>query len=162
MLYFAKRLCELDFGQLMEVYTQSNRENGDLRYSQLPAGERMLRAEQDFYQYLRECFFPTTGAVYALWVENGRYVSALRLEPYQDGLLLEALETAPEHRQKGYATKLVNAVTADMGETVYSHVSRKNTASQKTHIRCGFRRILPYARYADGSVLTNCDTYCKP
>ncbi len=162
MLYFAKCLRELNFGQLMDVYAQSNRENGDALYPQLSSGERVLRAEQDFYQYLRECFFPTPGAMYALWVENGRYVSALRLEPYQDGLLLEALETAPDHRQKGYATKLVGEATAAVGQTVYAHVSRKNTASQKPHIRCGFHRILSYARYADGSVLTDSDTYCKP
>lgn len=162
MLRIVKRLCELDFGQLMEVYAEGNRKNGDEFYPRLPSGARRLRAEQDFYQYLRECFFPTPGAMYALWMEDGRYVSALRLEPYQDGLLLEALETAPAHRQKGFAAKLVSAATAAVEKPVYSHISRKNTASQKTHIRCGFRRILSYARYADGSVLTDCDTYRKP
>jgi RimJ/RimL family protein N-acetyltransferase len=118
--------------------------------------------EQDFYQYLRECFFTTEGAIYALWSPAGEYVSALRLEPYQDGLLLEALETAPGQRRKGYAADLITAVLQMVGETkVYSHVSKRNTASLRTHEKCGFHRVLEHAVYADGSVLTTSCTFCS-
>ena len=48
---------ELNFAQLMEVYAESNRENGDEFYPHMPEGQRLLQAEQDFYQYLRESFF---------------------------------------------------------------------------------------------------------
>ncbi len=153
MLYLATKLQELNFSQLMAVYEEGNRENGALFYPELPEGQQILRAEQSFYQYLREGFFPTEGAVYALWVENGKYVSALRLEPYEDGLLLEALETAPIARRKGYAEKLIRTVLDRFPQKIYSHVSNKNTASLSVHQKCGFRQVLDYAKYIDGSVV---------
>ena len=162
MLKIAEKLNELDFGQLMAVYEEGNLENGAELWPELSQGQQILRAEQDFYQYLRECFFATEGAIYALWVIDGQYVSALRLEPYQDGLLLEALETAPEHRHKGYASKLIRAVLEWVGnQKVYSHVSKRNAASLRTHEKSGFHRILEHAVYADGSVLTSSCTFCS-
>ena len=162
MLKIAEKLNELDFGQLMAVYEEGNLENGAELWPELSQGQQILRAEQDFYQYLRECFFATEGAIYALWVIDGQYVSALRLEPYQDGLLLEALETAPEHRHKGYASKLIRAVLEWVGnQKVYSHVSKRNAASLRTHEKCGFHRIMEHAVYADGSVLTSSCTFCS-
>lgn len=161
MLILIKTMKELKFGHLMAVYEQSNRENGQEFWPALPEGQQLLRAEQDFYQYLRESFFATEGAFYAIWAEKGNYVSALRLEPYQDGLLLEALETAPDHRRKGYAAALIRAVQ-DLPEVekIYAHVHKKNTPSLRTHESCGFRRVLEHAVYIDGSVRTNSCTLC--
>ena len=59
-----------------------------------------------------EDFFRQKGAFYCLWKENGRTVSALRLEPFGDGLLLEALETMPEQPRRGYGKALILAVLA--------------------------------------------------
>ncbi|MBO5323120.1 MAG: GNAT family N-acetyltransferase [Oscillospiraceae bacterium] len=161
MLLIIKKMKELDFGQLMAVYEEGNRENGREFWPDLPEGQQLLRTELDFYQYLRESFFQTEGAFYAVWTENGKYVSALRLEPYQDGLLLEALETARAHRRKGYAMSLIRAVQEQLEDMrIYAHVHKKNTASLSTHERCGFRRILEHAVYIDGSVRTNTCTYC--
>lgn len=116
-------------------------------------------AEQDFYQYLREVFFPVPGAVYCIWQEENAYVSALRLEPYRDGLLLEALETAPGERRRGYAEALIRAVLERFAPTkIYSHVGKRNYPSLKTHEKCGFRRALDYAVYVDGSVNRHCCT----
>ena len=159
MLCCIYSMKELPFGALMAVYEQSNQENGEEFWPDLSAGERLLRAEQEFYQYLQQVFFQTEGAFYCLWEVKGRPVCALRLEPYRDGMLLEALETAPEQRRKGYATALIRAVQAHMGEAkIYSHVGKRNEASLKTHIACGFRRIAEQAVYADGSVNDRCCT----
>ena len=77
-----------------------------------------------------------------------------------DGLLLEALETAPAERRKGYAKALIQAVLPQLGDVkVYSHVNKRNTASRKTHEACGFVKCLDHAVYADGSVLHDSDTY---
>ena len=160
MLHLATKLREVDFSALMHVYEEGNRENGALVHPELPEGQQILRAEQSFYQYLQEVFFPTAGAVYAIWVENDAYISALRLEPYEDGLLLEALETAPAYRHKGYAEKLMWAVQAEFPQKIYSHVSKKNTASLALHQKCGFRQVLDYAKYIDGSVVRNAVTLC--
>ncbi len=162
MLYWANKLSELNFAQLMEVYREGNEENAKDFFPNVPENQQILAAEQSFHQYLRECFFRTAGARYALWAVNGRYVSALRLEPYQDGLLLEALETIPEQRRKGYAELLVKAVLAELpGVKIYSHVGKRNLASLKTHEKCGFVRILEHAVYADGSVLSTACTFCR-
>ena len=93
-----------------------------------------------------------------------RYVSAARLEPYRDGLLLEALETAPELRGRGYAAALLRNMLESAPGTgpVYSHVDKKNAASLAVHRACGFRRILEHAVYADGSVLASACTLCYP
>ena len=79
-----------------------------------------------------------------------------------DGLLLEALETAPACRRHGYAAALVRAVMEVYGEKkIYSHVSKRNTPSLRVHEKCGFRRIAEHAVYADGSVMQNHVTFCS-
>lgn len=161
LLIVAQNLSQLDFRQLMDVYEEGNRENAREFFPDVDENLQMLLAEQEFHQYLRECFFKTTGARYYIWEENRKYVSALRLEPYQDGLLLEALETAPHCRKMGYATNLIRAVLLLTGkQKIYSHVSKRNKASLKTHEKCGFQRILEHAIYADGSVLSTSCTMC--
>lgn len=161
MLILAKNMAQLHFGRLMEVYTEGNRENGSDLYGDLPPEQALLQAEQDFYQYLKEAFFPADGAVYAIWEVEGHYVSALRLEPYRDGLLLEALETAPHARRRGYAQKLILAVLDRYpGTRIYSHVHKRNIPSLAVHEKCGFRRISEQAVYIDGSVNSRACTLC--
>lgn len=155
MLTLATSLCQIRLNELMEVYADSNREKAT-DWPNLPPLFALELSEQDHRQYLREVFFRTPGVILAVWEENGQYVSALRLEPYKDGLLLEGLETAPLHRKKGYAGSLIHAVQENLGRQgpvkLYSHVSKRNTASFKTHEVCGFRQILDYAVYINGSV----------
>lgn len=158
MLILAKKQYQLNFEKLMQIYAESNRDNAKLMHQEVSAEQGILRVEESFRQYLTEVFFPTPGAVYAIWVEEDAYISALRLEPYEDGLLLEALETAPEHRREGYAEKLIRAVQAEFPQTIYSHVSKKNTASLNVHQKCGFSQVLDYAKYIDGSVVRNAVT----
>lgn len=154
MLYLARSLRQLHFGKLMEVYIEGNLEK---------AGETgLLQAELDFYQYLDQCFFSTPDAVYALWEEGTEYVSALRLEPYKDGMLLSALETAPQHRRKGYANRLIDAVLAEFSDvSIYSHVSKNNVASLAVHEKSGFTKISDSATYIDGSVNDKSVTLCR-
>lgn len=155
MLITAKSLRELRFPELMQVYEQSNLETASER-KDLPTMFALQLAEQDFRQYLQEVFFRTPGAICAVWEENGHYVSALRLEPYKDGLLLAALETAPSFRKQGYAATLIREVQRYLAEAgnvkIYSHVNKRNTASLRTHEKCGFRVISDCAAYINGSV----------
>lgn len=159
MLVLINSMRELRFSALMKVYEEGNRENGADLYADEPIERQLALAEEDFFCYLRQVFFPTSGARYAVWEAEGQYISALRLEPYQDGLLIEGLETTPAYRRRGYAVKLINAVQSRFSATkLYSHVGKRNTASLKTHERCGFRRIKKYAVYVDGSVNDRCCT----
>lgn len=160
-LVVAQSLRELSFGKLMEVYSESNLENGRDLWPNETEGRLLALAEQEFYNYLQQVFFRTSGAQYLIWEADGCYVSALRLEPYRDGLLLEALETAPQHRGKGYAAALMQAALESAGSMkVYSHVGKKNAASLRVHEKCGFMRISESAVYADGSVDSRCCTLC--
>lgn len=161
MLLVFYKLKDLSFSQLMMVYEEGNRENAEEFWPDMEEGQRMIRAEQEFYQYLREVFFPTEHARYYVWEEKGNYVCALRLEPYRDGMLLEALETHPGYRRMGYAARLIRAVQEVCPDSkIYSHVSKRNVASLKTHEKCGFRRIAENAVYADGSVTGRSCTLC--
>lgn len=154
-LIVADSLRALSFPKLMEVYREGNLENGERIYPEEPPQRQLALAEEDFRDYLRQIFFAGENARYFILEAAGRYVSALRLEPYGDGLLLEALETAPDCRRKGYAEALIRQcqqyLTQQGKVRLYSHVSRRNIPSLRTHEKCGFRQILDYARYIDGS-----------
>ncbi len=121
----------------MAVYRGSNRD---------------LRAENQMLDYLREDFFSMQGAVCALWVIDGRYRSSLRLEPYKEGYLISALETAPEDRRKGYAKCLLQAITNQCSLPVYSHIEKSNKASLNLHRACGFEVCSDTAVLLDGTV----------
>ena len=156
MLILVKNMKELPFSELMEIYIEGNEE----KVAAYGEGG-LLRAEGEFYDYLQKDFFKTADAFYCIWQEKGKAVSALRLEPYRDGWLLEALETAPQWRKKGCAKALLTAVLTHMdGKIIYSHVSKANEASLRTHISCGFEKFLDYATYIDGSVSQRAYTLC--
>ena len=156
------RLRDLNFSKLMEVYLEGNLENGMEQYPDEEPNIQRIYAEQDFFLYLEQDFFQPPGAYYCVWVENGEYCAALRFEPFADGILLEALETAPKLRRNGYAKKLMRAALTSLSEKtslpVYSHVSKQNIASIRTHMACGFVKHLDYAVKIDGSVSDYCYT----
>ena len=160
MLKVLKRLAEINFSELMEVYREGNLMNARERYPDDNPEVQKIKAEGDFEDYLREDFFRVLKAFYAVWEESGSYCSALRIEPYQDGWLLEALETKPACRKQGYAARLVAAVLDQLpkGSCVYSHVGKRNAASLATHRRCGFEIALDYAEYVDGTITQNAYT----
>lgn len=154
MLVQVNTFEQLDFPRLMEVYIEGNRENAEYFYGN-EAPERALRlAELDAREYLREDFFRKPGARYYIWQEAGEYTSALRLECFGDGLLLEALETRPDFRRRGYGRKLMVAVLAQLpeGTHVYSHVAKWNTPSLAIHNACGFSQHLDYSVESDGTI----------
>ncbi len=156
------RLGNLQFGQLMMVYEESNRYNGEENYPYLSREEQLMAAEQDFYRYL-EVFFKEYDGFVLILSHGSRYLSALRAERYKDGYLLEALETLPDQRNKGYGEELVRALLAWANERnipIYSHVSKSNFPSLSVHKKCGFHKVLDYAVYIDGSVNERAYTMC--
>lgn len=159
MLIIAQKLSSLQFSKLMHVYREGNIENGSIIYPNLSPERQEAAADQDFYQYLKEVFFRQENSFYAVWEADGEYVAALRIEPYRDGSLLCALETAPDSRCKGYATTLVKHVIqylSGFGDgVIYSHVAKHNFPSLAVHKKCGFSIIDDRAVYTDGSVLSS-------
>ena len=159
MLELISSYRQLDIAQLMEVYLEGNLKRGEMVYSYLDTNKQRYRAEDDFLSYLQEDFFRQKGAKYAVWNVDGCYMAALRLEPYQDGLLLEALETAPTSRRKRYAFNLMTSVLDLLQTTdckfLYSHIHKTNIASLNLHQKCGFRIVADYASYIDGTITHN-------
>ena len=149
MLKICRSYRELNIQQLLEVYSQSLSEESISRF----------RAEQEYCDYLRENFFSIPNAFYALWDLEGRYVSGLRMEPYQDGFLLYWLETEPQERGKGYGKKLVKSVIEFLflqeSSPVYVHIHKKNTISLALHHACDFVTIQDYGVLLDGTVSYN-------
>lgn len=142
MLKIITSVSQLNIPQFLSVYAQST--GGD------------SRKENDLLIYLEEDFFRQKDAIYALWVVDDVYCSALRLEPYRNGLLLQALETAPADRRKGFANLLLTEVLEYLrtrGYTgVYSHIAKNNRASIGLHQKCGFSQVSDSARLLDGTV----------
>lgn len=164
MFQAVKKIRQVNFGQLMRVYSQSNLQDARQKYAYLEDGQALLEVEQDHYTFLNE-FFKTPGAVLMVWEQDGVYQAALRAEPYADGFLLEGLETAPESRRNGFAKKLLSH-TADYlfsagVKKLYSHVHTGNSSSVKVHEACGFIKLYDYAVFIDGSVDHRTDTYMK-
>ena len=123
----------LPFTEMMDIYIEGNVENGEYFFPEKPKAQQLQLAIQKFRDYLEDDFFPRENAFCALWMEDGQYVSALRLKPWEDGLLLEALETRPDQRKRGCAVKLINAVLREISsQKVYAHVSKSNAASLRT------------------------------
>lgn len=163
MLQVYHSIKNLDFGQLAEVYTESLSCEGKLQYPYLDGNMQLLEAKQDFFGFLK-MFFQAPDAQYMVWQHQGRYVSALRVEAYDDGVLIEGLETEPECRQKGFAKALLSHTIEYLKDQgilkIYSHIEKSNLVSVQTHMGCGFVKMLDYAVCIDGSVLQSTDTYC--
>ncbi len=128
----------------------------DLHYAGfLDADDKLLKAEQNFYSYVLD-FMKQEDSFYAVWEIDGRYACALRIEPYQDGYLIEGLVTDVKLRNNGYAKALLAAVCSFLFSkgcfTVYSHIRKDNAASIGTHKACGFCLLYDYAHYIDNSV----------
>lgn len=157
MILEIRSINNIAFRELMNVYQEGNIENAKVFYPKMDLSAGILEAEQDFYTYLRDVFFHTKDARYYVLEENGQYLSAFRTEPYKDGYLLEALETAPTHRGKGYAKQLLSEVLPKISQPVYSHVHKQNQASLAVHRFCGFQIVLDFAQYIDGTY--NQDSY---
>lgn len=159
MLQLYYRFTGAQTDRLMTLYREGNRENAAYYYPDLSAEQGLLRAREDFCRYLREDFFRVPGGVYCIWEEDGAWVSGLRLEPWEDGLLLEALETDPDFRRQGYGRRLLRAVQDQWAhERIYSHVNKKNRPSLAVHAQCGFKLWKDTARLLDGTVSAGCCT----
>ena len=157
MLRMIRNMYELNFRSLCEVY----RDNEEILGSCEGSAEKCLEAEQKFYHYLHDVFFRTPKACYALWEQDGRYLAALRLEPYRDGLVIAALETTPDARGNGHATALMSAVLSQFrDQNIYSHIRKDNFTSLRVHEKCGFFRVSDSAVLLDGSVTSSHWTFC--
>ena len=137
---------DLDERKLMDIYSESNYENTDYFFPEETDKEKAVRqVEAGFLDFLKNDFFSKPEAAVCVYEESGTWFSALRTCRIRDVYFLEALETRPDQRRKGYAALLLSAVVDALKKQgpfrLYDCVSKRNTASLKTHEKCGFRIV---------------------
>lgn len=135
---------EIDERRLMDLYAEGNLENADYFYPDTADKRQAIeKVERDFLNYIETEFFSSPGNAYWILEENAVWVSALRLYTIDAGFYyMEALETHPDFRLRGYASKLLAGVIEELKKQgpfrLCDCVSKKNIASLKTHEKCGF------------------------
>ena len=138
---------DLDARKLMDIYAESNFENIDYFYpDETDKKAAVIKVESEFLDFLKNDFFTQPQATYWVFEENGAWISALRTCEIKTGLYyLEALETKPDCRKNGCGSFLLSGVLEVMKEDgpfrLCDCVSKKNTASLKTHKKCGFQIV---------------------
>ena len=146
MLITISHSADLDDDKLMAIYAEGNLENTDYFYPEITdKAEAVEKVEHDFCHYIKTEFFNGKNRYY-VWENEGIWVSALRLNCLKDDFyFLEALETAPAFRKKGYATQLLTAVIDALKAKgrfkICVCVGKNNIASLKTHQKCGFNIV---------------------
>ena len=147
MLLKISDYSKIDQRKLMDVYSESNFENTEYFYpDEMNKEVAVSKVESGFLQFLKDDFYKHAKATYWVFEEDSIWISALRTCEIQPGLYyLEALETRPDHRQKGYGSFLLLGVLEKMKVDgpfqLCDCVGKKNTASLRTHEKCGFRVV---------------------
>lgn len=147
MLRKITRYDDLDPRALMDVYAESNFENTDYFYPEdTDKDEAVRKVEAGFLEFLRTEFFSREGGVYWIQEEDAVWVSACRISTVRRGLFyLEALETRPDCREQGCASRLLAGVLEELKRDgpfrLCDCVGKRNRASLKTHEACGFRIV---------------------
>ena len=142
----------IDERKLMDLYQESNVENIDYFYPDI--SDRSLglqKVERKFLDYIKTSFFGKEGNEYRILEEEHIWISALRLYRIKEGFYyIEALETHPAFRKKGYGSYLLNSVIEDLKRQgafqLCDCVGKRNEASIRTHQKCGFE-IVPGPAY---------------
>ena len=144
MLLRISQFGQLDARKLMDVYAESNFENTDAFFPDEADKEAAVRkVEAGFLDFLKNDFFRRAQASCWILEENGLWRSAARTCRVRGELFyMEALETRPDSRKQGCAARLLTGITEEMKKEgpfrLCCCVSKKNTASLRTHRKCGF------------------------
>ncbi len=141
------RFADLDARRLMDVYAESNFENTAYFYpDETDKAAATRRVEEGFLEFLENEFYQKPGAAYWVLERGGKWVSACRTNRIEDGLYyLEALETRPDCRRRGFAAELLNGMLDTLKRRgpfrLCDCVGKQNEASLNTHAACGFRIV---------------------
>lgn len=131
------------YRMVQEVYKEASLEIARERYPEREEWSDVIREEEAYFVGFLKRFMEHEKNRYYVLEIDGKWVSALRMTKLDDFYYMEALETAPEYRRKGYAVELVGEVISLLNKygrlCIRSNVNKINTASLATHEKCGFR-----------------------
>lgn len=144
MLLVFKTMTKDEMYRLVQsVYKEASYELAKEKHPDMEDLTEAIREEENYYveKFLSKFLLKEEHA-YCVLEENGEWVSALRLAKCDGYHFMEAMETAPAHRHKGYASKLMTEVLKYLAENhtgiLRSNVRKTNVASLATHRKCGF------------------------
>ncbi len=144
MLVNKRELTENELYQLMAIYRESNTENISYFYpDEKDQAKGLIKVERDHSHYITNDFLLQDNTNYFILVDNDLWVSALRFYKLgNSNYFFEALETIPNHRNKGYGKQLLTSVINDLKKEdhfeLHSYVHETNLISLKTHKAVGF------------------------
>ena len=143
LLTFKDMTKEEMYRMVHSVYPEASYEIAKEKHPEMNDLSKAIQEEESYFveKFLGK-FMSKNKNTYYVWEVDGEWVSALRLTKLDDYYFMEALETAPEHRKRGYASDLINAVIQKLEDkenvVIRSNVRKTNTASLATHQKCGF------------------------
>lgn len=138
-------MTEDEYRKLMAIYAESNRENIGYFFPELKDEKLgVQKVEEQFVAFMKTDFFSEKDHCYYILSVDDEWVAAMRfIRLAEHSYFLEALETKPEQRRKGYATALFTRVIRkhrpEGSFTVKSIVSKHNEASLAFHEKVGFK-----------------------
>lgn len=162
MLLTLHELKDSDKRKLMDIYAEGNLENVDYFYPDCKNKSKGLEMiENEFCDYIRRDFFKNKENTYFVLEKEGIWISALRLYKLKDFYYLEALETHPKYRRRGYGTELLLGMLSLLREEgrliVRDNVRKSNIPSLACHRKCGFEIEHENAiNYLTGHINENC------
>ena len=91
-----------------EIYIEGCMENAREKYPDATDLTTAIQQEEDSFVCFLQDFFTLPENTYYVLEKDNMPVSAARLSKINDFYYLEALETPPKYRKKGYASELLN------------------------------------------------------
>ena len=144
---FTNKIDGLDLEKLMDIYEESNLEN----LSMVKPDNEDISDKNILYQkvrtsyksYIKNEFLKDGKNHLAILKDEKTYLAALRIYDEGDFYFLEALETRPEYRRRGYGESLLREVFSLLkkGSEIRSEVSLSNKKSLDLHKKLGFTII---------------------
>lgn len=142
LLVFETMDAEERLKLVQNVYPESCLDNARWNYPEREDLSDAIREQEHGFVAFLEEFLAEERNRYFVWEEDGQWVSALRLTKLPECEYLEALETSPEHRKKGYGETLIRVVVDYLRQegpvVIRDNVSKKNQPSLAIHKKCGF------------------------
>lgn len=117
--------------------------------------------KKEYHKFIKKFLDEETRTQFvAVYFNENRIVSALRMIEISDqNWFLEALETTPSERQKGFGKLLVKKLVEDInmrnGKSIIAHIHKSNQESIKLHESCGFRVTNNLVHDEDGHYYKN-------
>ena len=137
MIEIVKKINSEVINNLFEIYAESMQET--LQSGNYKSKQDMLG---DYQLFLKE-FISKPNQLVIVEIQNGVWVSGLRaIETKPSHWHIEAVETRPDSRQKGYGKKLLKNtleyLTTRGMKSADCCIAKSNIASQTLHTNCGF------------------------